>query len=694
MAHLSYIAISDLGAGQPSTSPALEQSFRCEALEGWVASATFVGDADSPTLVGTASLAEASRWSGQWWGVFRGADDAIAVATDYFGLCELFYSIVPQPDGRRTVLASDSFRGILAARRAHGWTNRLREDILLPTLVSHHNQFATRWSSATIAEDIAVVPQGSFLLCRREGVAVVPHSRASAPRSLEAARDAAIESGTAMVRQAIATGLPVHLSLSGGKDSRVALSMLLAAGLERDVTIFTYSGASLTAGASKEILDRDAQLAAVMVARYGLDWRPGSERAWRTTGRRAHLHRWQTYRSGSSFEIDEDVGMMTSRPSIDVQGMGGELTRSYLGQTFAKNYPAWWSAAKKTPTSVREDAESLFPLVCRAELLDPELFAAARSAFVDSLDLDVDGDVIDHIDASYRHYRNRSHSGSVSYARSAGSAPVFPLATAEIDDYTRLLAAEDSLTGADGRVLFELIEATTPDLNVLEFMSPPWPSHFVSRGDAGSWASVDPSVANERHAQESVRVGANGEADPEPGFTFDGRLRENAALLQAAGVSEGVMRRMAHLAHRNARLRNILVAATESARDVLERVEDVTMIRRFTVAPRGGGLDDARDSVFAEEFARRDVSGVGAVISIDDDVVTVTATSVPGDVELACYLFVDGVRVHTLWYQDDPRFVFDRPEKGAQVRASLFVRWRGLGEATRVIDVATPLHAA
>lgn len=693
MSQVTYVSIDGVGSGQPASSDSLEQSLRCERLDGWITSPEYVGDADTPRFVGAARLSDALRWSGEWWGTFRSPEGDVAIVSDYFGLCEVFYSVVSGDDGRRIVLASDTFRGILAARRAHGAVNALREDILLPTLTSHHNQFATRWSHETLADEVQVLPQGAYLLCSPRGVAVVPR-RPRAWDSPAQALTAAVDAGVEIVRRAVDSGLPAHISLSGGKDSRAVLSLLLAAGVQDRVSVLTNSGASMTAGASKEILDRDAELAAVMVTRYGLRWLDGATQEWRPIGRRAHLENWQTHRSGSSFEIKDGTGVLVSEPSIDFQGMGGELTRSYLGSTFKKNYPGWWNAAGKTSATVRDDAATLFPIVCRAELIDPVLHQRARDAFVDSLDLGADGDVLDQIDASYRHYRNRAHTGASAFRRATGVSLVYPLATPELYEFAALNGTEERDDPGASRALFEVIEATVPDLNVLEFMSPPWPADYRSRGDAASWEGVDASAAIADRAGAVARRRIVSRENVEPEFTFAGRLRDNAALLEEAGVSEGVLLRTAHLAHRNARLRDVLVGATESARDVLTGPAATGAVRRFSLTAGRPAVEVREPGVFAREFALRDVSGVTATVVVEDEAIVVSAASVPPDVELACYLFIDGAKVDTQWYQAEPHFRFVRPDEGALVRASVFLRWRGLGEAARVVDVSTPLSAS
>lgn len=683
------IIVTGIGSRTDDPSTARLDEFACIGIDGWVVSPTHFGRSHDLEMTNT-PLTHCFDLAGEWMAAFRAPDGAIALLADHFGYAQVFYSILAEADGSRTLVASTSFRGALDARRGRGHGTTLREEILLPQLSSHHNFFATRWSPETPAEGIHVLPYDALLVCSKRGLAVVkrPERSATDPDQLF---ETGIEWSSKVMDRALDSGLPVHLNLSGGKDSRAVLALLLASGRHREVTVQTFSGAGREIGASRDILDRDAVLASTLVARYGMTWLDRSGWVEHVIGRERYLEYWQDYRSASSHEISEHASVISSPPSIELQGMGGELFRSYLGPTYPKNYPAWWKSAGKTDRSVRRDFAALFPVVCQPELLEPDLFARSREAYVEALDFAREGNAIDMIDHSYFQYRNRAHAGTAAFRSAANQWLVYPLSS---PDLVRFSSQSAGAVPDEGRTLFEIIERLAPDLNVLDFMAPPWPASYKSRGRPDSWNAVDANDAQERRLQ--LPSPQRNEIDHDKAFRFDSRLRENAVLVQDAGLSDGLLRRAARLAQRNSRLRNVVLAVSETARDVLLSASGpaTQTTLHVSASTHAASTDRIEMSTFAREAVAVDVSSVTAVLAIDASarIVSVQVEGLPEGCEAACYLHLDGHRVDTIWYQPSPQFTFDVSEHtGTNVRVSVFLRWVGTREAQRVFDLAGAL---
>jgi hypothetical protein len=677
--------VDGIGNGVLGASEARISEMRATRLSGWITAPEHVGPAE--TFEGSIGLplAQGLRLAGEWVGQFSSDDGSLAIATDYFGYAQLFYTLVPDVNepGRRSLVASLSFRGLLSTLRQMERRTALRTDILFPSVASHNNLFSTRWSSETLAEGIQVLPYGAFLVMNRRGFAVArrPETRGTTSDMADATAWS-----IGVLERAVAGPYPVQLSLSGGKDSRAVLALLLAGDLHKKVSVHTSKPSGTPNAASREILERDAGLAARLVARYGMSWQDRSALEEVVVGRDAYLDYWQDLRSGLNYEYKGYQSLILSPPTIEVTGLGGELYRSYIGSPYRVNHPGWWSAAGKTSATVRSDLAALFSAVCNDDLVEADLYTAARDAFVDALDLGQDGDVLAQIDRTYLEYRNRSHGSIVAFRSVQGQFPTHPLASPDLYDYSRRYAPADA---ESGRLLFDLIEHHAPELNSLEFASPPWPKEF-STSSSYEWSTVDAaSVKSQLLSSADPRRSASGAGTGTD--TLTERVFDSAHLLEAHGVEQGLLRRAARLAQRSPRLRWVVLTALESARDVLAGPSVDVDLRRTSVREQAGrGRPDAgTETVFAREWAASDLSDVDVVVSIDpavDTTVHVRVSGMPTTCRAACYLHVDGKRVAIQWYQPEQLFTFVDVPSGTRVWAQVYLRWDDMHEAHRVVD--------
>lgn len=667
------------------------------------------------------SLATALAWTGEWYGAFYLAEsNQVAVGADYFGYAQLFYTEFPDPasTGSRIVMVSPSFRGILAARRLHGQRNKLRFDIALPSLITTNNIFRTRASDESFADDVRVLGNNDLIVLDKDGFGVVRRPVVIEATDYDALIDAGIERAAGVIRSSIDSGAPVQFSLSGGKDSRAVLGLLVAAGSERDVHTWTQIPSG-PASASQEIFSRDFATASRLAHRFGLRWwLPEPTDASRVSFE-DDLAYWQNYRSNGSFEFVAHETVAESVERIGFVGIGGELVRSYLGAGYRTSLPGWWSRAGKTDDSVEHDLRTLFRAICPSWLIERELYESSESSFVRAFSLEEGQDVIAQIDASYLAYRNRCHAGTAAFQRPLGPSIVYPLAQPEFVAANRLLGRADR---EDGRVLFDILERTMPDLNALPFVSPPWTKRFVTTGSEDSWSGY--SGILRRDELRASKLGANVNRPrlvtgaPRRAFALDGRERasENLGILadhlQMDSDINGFLSRVSRILQYNEKMLRVVLAASETARDVLEtpivglRVRDFDLrtLRDDSYFLRGSRLDAVAASassmtLLQEHIDRVDLSGVTATVRVVQDGacrnVVVSTEGLRLGSEAACYLHVDGRRIDTRWYGQSGVFEFAVEESlSGAIRAEVFVRWVGDPVVQRVFDVPGVLPAA
>ncbi|WP_162259106.1 hypothetical protein [Oerskovia sp. Root22] len=668
------------------------------------------------------TLAATLAWTGEWYGVFRlkGANQ-IAVGADHFGYAQLFYSEFPDPTatGSRTVLVSPSFRGILAARRLQGQTNKLRFDIALPSLISTNNIFRTRASDESFADGVFVLGNNDLLVLDENGFGVIERPAAVESNDYDALIGAGIDRAVGVIQSSIESGKPVQFSLSGGKDSRAVLGLLVAAGAERDVHTWTQIPSG-PVSASQEIFSRDFVTASRLVQRFDLRWwAPEPSDASRVSFE-DDLSYWQNYRSNGSFEFVAHETVARPVERIGFVGIGGELVRSYLGAGYRTSLPGWWSKAGKVDDSVERDLRSLFRAICPSWLIGRELYESSEASFVRAFSLEDGQDVIAQIDASYLAYRNRCHAGTAAFQRPLGPSIVYPLAQPEFVAANRLLERVDR---EDGRVLFDILERTMPDLNALPFVSPPWTDRFATTGSKSSWSGY--SGALRRDELRASKLGSSiapprvVTGAPRRAFVLDGgeRAFENLGIMadhlrMDDWDVDGFLSRVSRILQYNEKMLRVVLAASETARDVLEtpivrlRVRDLdfrTWREDFysLSGARVGGIaaSDSSTVLLRKHIDQVDLSGVTATVQVVEgdacrNVIVSTAGLRLGS-EAACYLHVDGRRIDTQWYSQSGVFEFVVDEQlSGTVRAEVFVRWVGDPVVQRVFDVPGILPAA
>lgn len=664
------------------------------------------------------TLVEALGWTGEWIGLFASeASSSYVIAADYFGFGQVHYSVVPSRRylGKVAIYVGATFRGVAHALREDGHALSLRWELALPHLTSHTNLFRTRSSAHTLANEICVLPSDHLLVMSRDGFGTQRRPElVLGAKSYEELLDLGIEAAIGDASAALKLNRPALISLSGGKDSRVLFSMLVAGGIEKEFSVLTRRPGN-EIGDSADIFRRDLQYASRIVDKFGLNWHVSTQGVMLGATFEEVLDDWQDFRGNQSFEFSVRQAFKRDANEIALSGIGGELFRSYVGSGYRQAYPAWWSAAGGTHDSARADISELFERVALRWLLPKGLYERAREHFVESFTFDLEGSALDHLDASYGQYRSRAHSGVMGWSRHQGTYLAYPLARPEFLLASKMLPESER---AEGRLLFDIIERTCPDLNGLPYASPPWPTHFSTKGSASAWHSVSAESAAARYeaAQAGAQVVAYQANGVEP-FRFEeraltrviGSFDRFSEHLEAQDLLP-IIQRAARRVQKGSTALGCLLAVTESMCDVLDprfvplrsllvnmsnneiRLGQIIQSAAARVEELPERSTHVRPVSFEQVLESIDLSFVTAELRVMADgprpTATVSIHDMPDGCEAAVYILDAGRRLDRSLYTSEKTVVFENLGDEVNVdRATVFLRWQGDRDAQRVFDV-------
>lgn len=647
-------------------------------------------------------LTEALQDCGEWLGLFENQTEDYVVCSDYYGYSSIFYAVIETNDKLNNLVISNSFRGIANYLSTEGCNLTVNWPCVLPHLITNTNIFLTRASNSTFSNEIKVLNYNEVLLLKDNKVYVVPRTHIRQQANLQSYENllyqginAAVSSFSTWVNQ---TDLNICFNLSGGKDSRVVLAMLLQSEFKDQLKVFTANPSNLAAGASKDILMKDFNVASKIVEHYDLNWFKRTNYREINLSYHEQLNIWQEFRSNSSFEIKPKTKQIKDCKELRITGIGGELIRSYLGNAYKQNFPHWWAKAQNIE-DVRESLRLLFRELCNPWLIDTELYAEAMEHFVESFIFNDTSPVLAQLDESYLAYRNRAHAGVSAVHHFEGALLKYPLCQLQFKQASHLL---DSFEEENGKVLFDIIRLTQPELNALEFAAPKWPDAF-NAPNGSTWETQQNTQAIARY-YELMKVKANFVVDnPECIYeTNEGeaalfKLNTNLELIaQQSGNSmrfNQMIQRIARLSQKSSLMLHALVAKTESILDaILPKPVNSHILT----------VDLVTNSVTTEKKQVEDYVGLFTVLKKIDlsqctaeleikktqNLATVKFQSIPEDCELAIYVYENGQRTSIEWYRKMSHFNHIISTEGVNhIRMMVFIKRIGEPEAQKIINV-------
>ncbi|MGO4956325.1 hypothetical protein ACTQ49_03475 [Luteococcus sp. Sow4_B9] len=571
-------------------------------------------------------------------------------------------------------------------------------------MVTNATIFTQRSSPLSVRAGAQTLRPDQFLLVTQEGVELCTRPFFQDPhgRSFEQLIAAGTERATATLRSAARGDLSgFTLGLSGGKDSRAVLALAIAAGLERQLEIYSADPRSAPPGPSREVIARDLPLAATMVDHYALRWQSANETPQRPVTFQESLSLWQDYRGGQSYEFRAParVGVPSTSPTLSLHGGGGELYRSHYGHLHHDSYPGWAAGNLNTRQGIRTDLERLFTTLVPRAAVQESHYAAAQQAFVNAIDYGLGEDVESTLDRYYAMHRNRSHFGTIQLAAATGNLMVYPLAQPEFFWANQLLERSDQETG---RLLFALIEQSAPDLNVLPFEAHPWPTEWLaeSRGDVTVWTDakrerglISWEDQNQRNRQKPLQVLETGGQPWKTVPEAQATINENMDLLMVHPQTRDVAKLLAPsiaVAQDSSPSSTVTYAArTATIVDALGISESVKVDKR-TISLAASVSQDAwqpQPGAYAAVLSKATVGPAHLHVTSTDGRLAIAVDGVEGPAEYAFYIHHENQRVLTRWYEQDATMV--HPQEGnlapGRWRVTAYIRRPDFPWSSRVL---------
>ncbi|EER46657.1 hypothetical protein AM305_11545 [Actinobacillus minor NM305] len=648
-----------------------------------------------------ASFEDTLLWTGEWIGLFYDENSKTGLfSSDFFGFGQIFYSIC-DVHNEKTLIVGNSFRGVAQAVKKLSGKFGINWHIAMPHLSSVTNLFSTRCSFETFSSDINVLHDDEMLLFGKKGISIVRKPRPTYLDSLsyDDLIQKGIEKACKMIGVATNSGLVNELSLSGGKDSRALLGLILASGKYQDISVYTAASSGVAAGASREILDQDFSLACRLMEYYDLSWNTNSDFDEYKISFDEAVSNWQNLRSNSSFDFRPKYSQVVGKKEIRFTGIGGELFRSYIGIGYKEGFPQWWNNAGKSKASIRQDLASLFRALCPSQYLDEKLYQKSLDAFVDAMDFGYGDDVIQQLDINYGKYRSRCHSGVAHTHYSEGALLSYPLCLPEFVYASKKLSRHDQ---EQGRTLFDILEQTDPNLNALSYASPPWDSSFKTKGSR-DWSKFD--GFKQRDSYDALIKARTKKIEQRniQSFNFDTaclqRLNQNMNTLRQFSLDngiyffDGITQRVARAYQKSAQHLYASVSKTETLLDIIENknidlsfsvvdLNNPTFVIKSDIEPAyKNEIQYTKNSVcnfenICQEIDMSDFSFY-ADLNQDEKKVFVYFYNIKEHCEIACYLYEDGVKIDQIWYTQNRVMYFSVPNMDIKkrYRLTVFYKW-------------------
>ena len=477
--------VRDAGRGSaPTLRPGRYAQVRLREAEGLLLGPEQVREVYGPAPRAH-PLGELTDVTGEWVGLL--SDDAqrtFVAMSDFHGFGHLFWSVQPGATGQDVYLGT-TLDAVVDRLRADGVTLEVDWGVAHTTLASNHVLLRNQWSRRTLVQGVRCLRPDELLVMSGAGVGTVPRPMTTDPhgRSYDDLLDAGVARASGLLAE-VGDAVPdLRVFASGGKDSRVVLSLLDHAGV-LDRTSFVAADPSRWADAAgRRELWRDLVVSDELRQAAGRPWYVEPDYEDRMLSFAESIEHHQSFYAGSQWAASAERQLRwPTVPYVAVRGGAGELLRTAFR---AIRTGAPFAVMEQTPASLEADLRRLHALVLhRGAALPPGAREAGEAAVVEAFSLLPDAPVGQQVDAHYRLHRNRSHFGHVLHSAHRRSLALHPLATPEFLRAAHLLP----FAGRDlGLAAFDVVERLRPDLNRHRFASGTWPAElWRQRGGAPS----------------------------------------------------------------------------------------------------------------------------------------------------------------------------------------------------------------
>lgn len=475
--------------------------------------------------------------SGEWWCVATSADGRRLIFSDRFGMQPLALATATTQDGASLFVGTSAAATAHAIRAAGG---RLSTDwsYVLETLSAKHDFLDCLFDFSTPTDGVRWLPPDKAIEIDDDGYRVVPRPEVLRSGSYEALLHNGIERAVADVQRLVDTHERIAINLSGGKDSRVVLAVVLASGCADRIQVSATDPAPPGGStAHAPTVQKDLEISSRLVQGLGLgwmDWRSPRD-MWPTT-LEGELARFQQYRHGLTNQfVPVGFAHRLTEAEARINGAGGEIFRENWSGVLTK-HPSWPTLGHRVETA-DADARALMRALRSPLHIPDELAERGEANFADAIAHLPGRTIAESLDRHYEVFRMRGHAGGRRWGQSFG------VTNFSLLQQSALARASEQLDPSErysGKMLFDIIEVLAPELHDLEYESGPWP-WSGRRPEVRDWTAVKASVASYRDAQERSRQAIRpnrykGRGRPDMAPAIDTGLRAMAAQMAEDGI--------------------------------------------------------------------------------------------------------------------------------------------------------------
>ncbi|MFH0411407.1 hypothetical protein ACG98H_04755 [Corynebacterium sp. L4756] len=407
------------------------------------------------------TLGEFQDALGEWMaiGEANAADEkTFVVFGDSSGYCPIFYA-----ESGDNVIVADTFLGVVHGLRQFGATPELDVAHYTATLFPAHPHFDNPSVRRTMSASIRILGIEEALLIRDSGLQII--SRSVLSPTVNYSYESLLERGSQLVHSSIkqlsgVEGLQKVLSLSGGVDSRLVLSLISSSGQTDEFQLSSVDPRTWKNKNTRKVVERDIAIADTIRTNLGLDWATVGDREFLQFDFQDSLNFHQSYKSNFAHSFSAPPGhTIQSDLKITFRGGGGELLRTTLtGERIAEQIRnrAW---KPNEHLGFIDWYMSRFPMLNQERPLVQEYMAETFSRVSGA-------SLTEKLNELYRNIRNRTHFGHVRQSGSSNNYAFHPLSNQHFIRASQMLGFEER---ANGKIVRDLYHLNDPSLLDLPF---------------------------------------------------------------------------------------------------------------------------------------------------------------------------------------------------------------------------------
>lgn len=692
---VAFIQNANRECGLPSTDTAEgAHDFQCIALGGdFYSPSGAVNRHFSPLGSTRIDLTQALEASGEWLGVFRRetkTTQEYIVVGDPLGYCPVFYAQTPSG-----LMISDSFPALSATLQRAGVDAAFNLPYYITSILNKHPHFDNPHLGTTMHTGVHILPPNRAIYVTPEGWSTVSRGQlysSAIVNNYDELVNRGIDSAASTI-QALASDPSQHLgiSLSGGVDSRLALSLISSSGMLNQFSVMTMDPRKWSNSGTQQVIDKDMSIADQIRREHGLDWSIDGDRCQLDFDFWDALELYAGYRSNFSYSFAPmNSFTVFNERRVTVRGGGGEMLRTTLtGARITE-------AVERRSSSQTGGNDKALTAWYLASGQTPKTFRNIVSAQMEIAFSELPGQTVEEkMNFQYLFGRNRTHFGHGRISAAGNNAALHLLSN------PYFILARDEVTfdeRKNGNIVRDIFERTNPgllktpfenDASTAQLCTPPLKeiaSTTEAWTDSIDAARLQQGKVTRLLSWDSRRRGVHSPYNGQiaagefirRGFRLLEDQLDNADRKAIQTLHFEALRR----ADKSARILFSTAGKLASALDVFSpNVSDPKVFDLKTMAQpaeqRLNTFAPPLRSSISDGWHSSSISGISVDLYAEQEnlIVEVSSDFPESDLgEIAVYLYLNGQRIDKSWFAHDRRRVFRAKNLEGSAQAEVFIK--------------------